>query len=114
MRYGSSYAEHIVRATLMFGASSVLHEDDRYVRSRQSAVGSRLGYAVGSTFLARRDDGSRRFSFSRLGAFAGAALISRLWQPRSTNSMRSAALNFGTSIGVATGVDIAREFWPRQ
>ncbi|HXB73782.1 MAG TPA: hypothetical protein VNY05_36425 [Candidatus Acidoferrales bacterium] len=114
LRYGSSYAEHIVRDTVMYGAASALHEDNRYVRSGQTGVGSRVGYAVSSTFLARGDDGSRRFSFSRMLAFAGAAVISRLWQPRSTNSLGSAAVNFGTSIGVATGLDVAREFWPHK
>jgi hypothetical protein len=33
LRFGSSYAEHIVQETLMYGASSALHEDNRYVRS---------------------------------------------------------------------------------
>ena len=69
LRYGSAFAEHIVRDTLMYGASGVLHEDDRYIRSGQSGAGSRIGYAVSSTFLARRDDGSRRFSYSRIIAF---------------------------------------------
>jgi hypothetical protein len=114
LRYGSSYAEHIVRDTLMYGAASALHEDNRYIRSGETGFGSRVGYAVGSNFLARRDDGSRRFSFSRMAAFAGAALISRLWQPRQTDRWRSAAINFGTSVGVATGFDVAREFWPHK
>ena len=84
LRFASSYGEHVVRETLMFGASSALHEDNRYVRSGESDLRPRIRYAVGSTFLARRDNGSRHLSFSRMGAFAGAALISRLWQPRST------------------------------
>ena len=114
LRFASSYGEHVVRQTLMFGASSVLHEDNRYLRSGQSDVGPRISYAVGSTFLARRDNGSRRLSLSRIGAFAGAALISRLWQPGSTRSPRSAAVNLGTSIGVAAGFNVVREFWPRK
>lgn len=44
---------------------------------------------------------------------AGAALLSRTWQPHSTHSFRSAGLNLATSLGVATGMDVAREFWPR-
>jgi hypothetical protein len=113
MRYGSAFAEHIVRETLEFGASSVLHEDNRYIPSGQTGVGARIGYAVESTFLARRDDGSRRLSYSRIGAFAGAAFISRLWQPHSTSGARSATVNFGTTIGIATGFNVAREFLPR-
>jgi hypothetical protein len=113
-RFASSYGEHVVRETLAFGTSSALHEDNRYIRSGESDFQPRIRYAVGSTFLARRDNGSRRLSFSRIGAFAGAALISRLWQPRSTRGPRSAAVNFGTSIGVAAAFNVVREFWPRK
>lgn len=114
LRFASSYGEHVVCETLMFGASSALHEDNRYQRSGESDVRLRIRYAVGSTFLARRDNGSRRLSFSRMGAFAGAALISRLWQPRSTRGAPSATINFGTSIGVAAAFNVVREFWPRK
>jgi len=114
LRYGSSYAEHIVRETLKFGAAGLFHEDNRFVRSEQSGFGNRLGYALGNPFLARGDHGERRLAVSRIAAFAGAAVISRLWQPRSTSSLRSAGANFGTSIGVAMGFDVAREFWPRK
>jgi hypothetical protein len=113
-RFASSYAGHIVDATVMYGASSALHEDTRYVRSGQGGTGARIGYAVRSTFLARRDDGSRRFSFSRVLAFAGAAFISRLWQPRSTHGFGSASISLGTSVGVAAGFDVVREFWPHK
>ena len=114
LRFASSYGEHVVRETLVFGASSALHEDNRYLRSGESDFRLRIRYAVGSTFLARRDNGSRRLSFSRMGAFAGAALISRLWQPRSTRGPHSATVNFGTSIGIAAAFNIVREFWPRK
>jgi hypothetical protein len=111
-RYGSSYAENIVRQTMIFGTSSLFHEDNRYIRSEESSVGRRVGYAVASTFLARKDDGRRRFSFSRIMSFAGAAFISRQWQPPSTSTNRSAAIHFGTSLGVAAGFNVAREFLP--
>jgi hypothetical protein len=114
LRFASSYGEHVVRETLMFGASSALHEDNRYIHSGESDVRLRIRYAVASTFLARRDNGSRRLSFSRMGAFAGAAVISRLWQPRSTRGPRSATVNLGTSVGVAAAFNVVREFWPRK
>ncbi len=53
-----------------------------------------------STFLARRDDGSRRVSLSRIGAFAAAALISQLWQPTSRDRLRNAAINFGAGMAL--------------
>jgi hypothetical protein len=113
-RFGSSYAEHIVRETILFGASSMFHEDNRYVRSGQPGIGGRVKYALESTFAARRDDGTRHVSYSRIAAFAGAALISRLWQPHSTHSLRSAGVNLGTSVGISMGFEVAREFWPHK
>jgi hypothetical protein len=115
-RLASAYAEHMVNSTILFGASSLLNEDNRYVPSGQSGFGSRIGYGVASTVLARHvePDGRsyRRLSVSRIAAFAGAALISRLWQPRSTSSLHSAGLNFASTIGIAIGFNMEREFLP--
>ena len=110
MRVGNSYAQHIIRQTMMFGASSVLHEDNRYLPSGQSGFGPRLKYAIASTLLARRDDGGRRLSFSRIGGTAGAAFVSRRWQPHSTNTTGDAATSFGISMGSQAGMNVAREF----
>jgi hypothetical protein len=111
-RYASAYVEHIERETMMFGLSSALHEDNRYRPSGRPTAGARIGYAVESTFLARRDDGSRRFSVSRLLAFAGAAALSRVWQPAGNRTVRNGAVNLGTSLSVAVGFNVAREFLP--
>jgi hypothetical protein len=113
-RYVSSFSQHIVRTTLDSTFSAMLGEDNRYIPSHDPTTGSRIGYAVTSPFLTYKHDGSRRFAFSRIGAMAGASLISRLWQPRSTNKLRNAEINFGTSLGVTAGFDVVREFWPRR
>ena len=65
-----------------------------------------------STLLARRDNGSRTFSFSRIGGAAGGAFISREWQPHSTNSAGDGAEAFGITIGAQMGFNVFREFWP--
>jgi hypothetical protein len=114
LRYGSGFATRVTRETLTFGAAALLHEDNRYFRSQKSGTGPRLWYAVESTFLARRDDGTRRFSFSRIGGMFGSAMISRTWQPPSTGSFHDGVTNFGTQIGVAAGLNVAREFLPRK
>ncbi len=111
-RFASSYANHMVNSTLLFGASSFLHEDNRYIRSNLHGTGRRIRYAVASTFLARRDDGTRKFSVSRIGAFGATAIISRAWQPDSTASPQSAVSSFAISIAVSTGVHVAQEFLP--
>lgn len=115
-RFGSAYAQHGVCSTIMFSASRLLHEDNRYVVSGESGFRNRLGYALASTVLARRYDAGghshRRLSISRMGALAGAALISRTWQPTSTGSLRSGELSFATTIGIAAGFNVMREFLP--
>jgi hypothetical protein len=112
-RYASAYVEHFERETLAFGLSSAFHEDNRYVPSGRAGAGARIGYAVESTFLARHEDGSRHLSISRLAAFAGAAALSRMWQPRANRTIGGGVANFGTSLSVAVGFNVAREFLPR-
>jgi hypothetical protein len=111
-RFASSYAEHLTSATLMFGASSLLHEDNRYLPSGLTGLSPRLRYALESSVLARHNDGTRHVSISKLGAFLGAALISRRWQPHSSRGMGSAVSNFGVTMGVAAGFDVISEFLP--
>lgn len=111
-RFASSYAEHITYTTLVYGLSSLLHEDNRYLPSDETTTGRRLRYALESSVLARHDDGTRHISISKLSAFVGAALISRTWQPRSSRGLGSAVSNVGVTMGVAAGFDVMREFLP--
>ena len=111
-RLGNAYAKHIIRRTLEFGGTSVLHQDDRYFRSGETGIWRRTKYAVASTFLARRDDGRRTFACARIGSAAGVAFISRAWQPPSTTDSNHAASNFGFIVATDLGTNVFREFWP--
>jgi hypothetical protein len=111
-RVGDAFAQHVMRRTLQYGASAVLHEDNRYFASGQSGFFRRTKYAVFSTFLARHDNGQRGISFSRLGAAAGTAFISREWQPRSTTDAGDGAVSFGIAMGGDIGFNVVREFLP--
>lgn len=113
LRFANSYGQHFIRQTLMYGASSLLGEDDRYIPSERTGAGPRTLYAIESTFLARRADGTRRLSYSRIGAIVATAFISRAWQPRSTNGMQNAAYSIGDVIGSEAGFNVAREFLPK-
>jgi hypothetical protein len=111
-RVASSYGKHVVGQTLLFGAASLLHEDDRYFPVPRRGFQARLSYALESTLVARRDDGTRTLSYSRFGSDLGAAFLSRLWQPPSTRGPGAAMRSFGISVGVQTGFNVAREFVP--
>jgi hypothetical protein len=111
-RIGDAYAHHFIRRTLQYGASAALHEDNRYFASGQEGFFRRTKYAIRSTFLARHDNGQQYLSISRFGGAAGAAFISRIWQPRSTNTAGDGAVSFGVAIGSDVGFNVLREFWP--
>ena len=111
-RLGNTYAKHIIRRTLEFGASNALHQDNRYFASGETGVWRRTKYAVASTFLARRDDGRRTFASARIGSAAGSAFISRAWQPASTTDASHAASSFGFTVAADLGTNVFREFWP--
>jgi hypothetical protein len=112
-RFASDYGQHIIRQTIMYGASDLLHEDNRYLPSERTGAMPRLKYAVESTFLARKDDGRRRLSYSRLGGIVATAFISREWQPDSTRGPEHAASSIGTVVASEVGFNIAREFLPK-
>jgi hypothetical protein len=111
-RVGNVFAQHVIRETLEYGVSAALHEDNRYFVSRETGFLRRTKYAVMSTFLARHDNGSRSFSFSRIGGAAGSAFISREWQPPSTTSAGDGATAFGFNMASQVGFNVFREFWP--
>jgi hypothetical protein len=114
LRYGSGFAQRVTRETLQFGAASILHEDNRYMPSEETGNGARIKYAIESTFLTYKPDGSRRFAFSRIGSILGGSFISRTWQPQSTSGTLRAGQNFGTALGFAVGFNVMREFMPSK
>ena len=111
-RYGSGYAQYFISETLTEGSAYFLHEDNRYFRSGKQGFGPKFRYAITSTLLTRHDDGSRSISISTIGGVAGAAFISRIWQPRSTSSAGDAAVSFGLTIMFRSGLNLLREFSP--
>jgi hypothetical protein len=112
-RYAGVSAEHFIQQSLEQSAAYWRHQDNRYFAMGRGGLARRLGYSAASTLLARRDDGSRVFSYTVVGGAAAAPLIARAWQPRSTTTFGDAAVSFGLTMGIRGAVNIAREFAPR-
>jgi hypothetical protein len=112
-RFASGYAQHIVTATIMYGTSSALHEDDRYLRLGPGpSTKSRVRYALESSVLARHEDGTRHIAIAKLIAVGAGAAISRAWQPHDSRTKMGAVASFGVTMGVSSGFDVLREFLP--
>jgi len=111
-RYGSNLAYNGIRQTITYGASVALHEDTRYFASGKHGVLNRTGYALLSTFTARRPNGQQSFSFSSVGGVIGASGIASIWGPRSWQGFNNIAENAGISFGATAALNIVREFLP--
>jgi hypothetical protein len=111
-RYGSNLAYNGIRQTITYGASIALHEDTRYFASGRHGVWSRTGYALLSTFTARRPNGRQSFSFSSVGGVIGASGIASIWGPRSWQGFDNISENAGISFGATAALNVVREFLP--
>jgi hypothetical protein len=111
-RFANYYASATVSNMLQMAGEDLLHEDNLYYGSGEHGIWRRVKYAVKSSVLARGADGSRHLSVSQIGSTAGAAFISRLWQPRGDDSAGDGAVSFGISMATNAGVNVIREFLP--
>jgi hypothetical protein len=111
-RFANILGQYTIQRTVTFGASSLLHEDNRYFNSGKHGIWPRTGYALTSGILARHDDGSRNFSLSQVGGVAAGAFLSRLWQPPSQSSAGDGAVSFGLTMASNAGFGIVKEFLP--
>jgi hypothetical protein len=111
-RFANYYAYATTSSMLQMCGEDLLHEDNLYYGSGEHGVWKRVKYAVKSSVLARSSDGTRHISISQIGSTAGAAFISRLWQPRTNDSAGDGAVSFGISMATNAGINVIREFLP--
>lgn len=111
-RFANYYAYALTSDMLQMGGEDILHEDNLYYGSGEHGLWRRVEYAIKSSVLARSNDGTQHFSVSQVGSTAGAAFISRLWQPRSSDAASDGAKSFGISMATNAGVNVIREFLP--
>lgn len=111
-RLANIVGQYSIQRTVTFGVASVLHEDNRYFNSGKKGLWPRVGYALASGILARRDDGSKRLSVSQLGGVAAGAFLSRFWQPTSQHSAGDGAVSFGITMASNMGFGVVKEFLP--
>jgi hypothetical protein len=59
LRFANYFAKQSITRTMRWGGEAALHEDNRYFQSGKQGIWGRTMYAVTSSVLARRDDGSQ-------------------------------------------------------
>jgi hypothetical protein len=86
-RYGSNFGTALSRQGFAFGLESALHEDPRYFPSSEKSFGPRLKNVLKQILIAKKDDGSATFAYSRVISAFGAGQLTNSWQPKSNNSV---------------------------
>jgi hypothetical protein len=111
-RYGSRFAQHMVKRSVITATQIINSEDPRRIRSDRRGVWYRAQDAVKYTFVSGRDDRSRGFAYSRvIGAYAG-GFISRTWHPSRLHNFPAGVAAGTISLGVETGMSVLNEFMP--
>ena len=112
LRYGSSFGNAVSRQVFAFGLDSALHEDSRYFPSNESKFGPRLQNAIKQVFIARKDDGTATFAYSRVISAFGSGQLVGTWQPRSNNGVGDGLERGAISLAGDFGYFVMQEFLP--
>ena len=112
-RLGSAFGTHLVRSSIHFGVSKLLHEELNYSRSNEKGFGPRLKYALLNTVITRKTTTQRKtFAVGETSGIVGGGFISRLWHPASYHTVASGFAATGVGFGVEAGMNVLHEFWP--
>jgi hypothetical protein len=111
-RLASSYGATIINGTIQYGTAALFHDDNRYYRSKAPSFGGRFGAVVISPFVARNDQGGKRFSTSSFLGGAGQSTIPLAWSPRSWQGGSEIGINALIWYGQTAGINLVREFYP--
>jgi len=112
-RLGSAFGTHIIRSTIHYGVSKMLHEELDYKRSDKQGFRQRLSYALLATVITRKTTtGRETVAVGSISGIVGSAMISRLWHPVRFHTVASGFSAAGVGFGAEAGINVLREFWP--
>ncbi len=118
-RYGAALADFGIGEFMStYAFPSLLHEDPRYFREGEGTTRKRLGHALSSAFVTRRDSGRTSFNWSNSVGRIAAGGVSTLYYPSEDRgvglvfSRAGIGMIFGTAGAVFSefGPDIERKF----
>lgn len=110
--YATAYLDQAVGNIMTEGVfATVFHQDPRYFRKGTGSFSSRLGHAMGQSFVTRSDSGQRQFNSSEWVGNAVATSMQNLYYDDSRNA-RANAENYGAAMLTDMASQILKEFWP--
>lgn len=112
LRLASRTGTAVLQGTIQAPLAALLHEDVRYVASKDRRPRRRALHAVEYTFLTFNNQGHATLNIANLGAYYASTAISTVWLPGKYDVAHYALENGTEQIALAAPVNILQEFWP--
>lgn len=111
-RVTSIYGRYTIETMMKAGLDVGFKTDPRYDRCNCSGVVPRASHAVRRILLTHKDSGGETPNVPIFAAIFGGAVIANQWMPDRLNTIEDHFAVAGVDLAAATGMNIAREFWP--
>ena len=111
-RYGQREADVAISNTIEGGLGAIWGEDPRYINSGRKGIWPRARYALKTSVLAQRRDGSLKPAWARYAGNTLNNVIENAWLPPSQTTASQTALRSGMGILTRMGGNLWEEFWP--
>lgn len=111
-RYGMRLTGIATSNVIEAGLGAAWGEDPRYVRDAEGSFGSRIGYVVKMTFMARNREGNLMPAYARFAAISGSNYLSNTWRADSEATASRATVRIGLGLLGRIAGNAFDEFWP--
>ena len=112
LRVASRTASAVIQGTVQAPLAALLHEDVRYVASKDRRSKQRALHALRYSFLTFNSQGHPTPNVANLAGSYAATAISSLWLPNKYAGPRYIVTNGTEQIALTVPVNIMQEFWP--
>jgi hypothetical protein len=111
--YGGAVADQSIGNMLTEAVLPItLRQDPRYFTKGKGGFFKRTGYAMSREVVTKNDKGVNSFNTSEIVGNGIAAGISNVYYPAADRSFGNTANKWGQQLGLDTGFNIMKEFWP--
>jgi hypothetical protein len=111
-RVASRTASAILQGTFQAPLAYLLHEDVRYIASKEAGFKRRALHAIVYSFLTYNNSGQPTLNVANLSAYYASTAVSTAWLPGHYNVLSYTLSNATEQIGLTLPVNVLQEFWP--
>ena len=111
-RLASRMGNAVLQGSFQAPLAALLHEDVRYITTRERSIPRRALHAILYSFLTYNDDGHPTLNIANLAAFYASTAVTATWLPGISNPAKYTFTNASEQIAVSFPLNVVQEFWP--